>query len=475
MPPDETLSLSRDEMRALGYRVVDMLVEHFEGLREKRVTNKLDRATLEELLREPMPEKGTSVLANLERLERDVFANITHVTHPRFAAFVPSPSNFVAVMADALVSGFNVFAGTWIESSGPSVLELVTIDWLREACGMPDTAGGLFVSGGSVANITGLAVARHVKLGDNLDGAVAYFSDQAHSAVERGLRVLGFHSNQLRKLKSDETFRLNFPALQRAIQEDREAGRMPFCIVANAGTVNTGAVDPLEALADYCEAEGLWLHVDGAYGAAAVFCDRGRALLKGLDRADSLALDPHKWLFQPYEIGCVLVREAGLLKDTFQILPEYLEDTRVEKDEVNFADYGIQLTRNFRALKLWMSLKVFGASSFAKAISRGFELAQVAETELRKLPDWEIVTPAQMGIVSFRYAPNDKAPQELDILNRKLIKALFDDGFAMVSSTKLRGRIVLRMCPINPRATEDDVKDIVRRLDELSRDVGGGR
>jgi len=354
-------------MRALGYRVIDMLVEHFETLPEKPVTRKADRASLEGRLRETLPEQGTDPLAVLDQVERDVFENIMHLDHPRFFAFVPSPSNFVGVMAEALAAGFNVFAGTWLEASGPAQIELVTVDWLRSACGLPVSAGGLFVSGGSMANITALAVARHRVLDDQIPGAVVYCSDQTHSSIERGLWVLGFGRHQLRKVPSDDRFRLDLSALRSAVEADRAAGRVPFCVVANAGTTNTGAVDPLPELADYCDREGLWLHVDGAYGAAAVLCKRGHATLEGLGRADSLSLDPHKWLFQPYEIGCVLVRDERWLRETFHILPEYLIDIEGQAGEVNFCDRGIQLTRGFRALKLWMSFKVFGQAGFEAA------------------------------------------------------------------------------------------------------------
>ncbi len=465
MSDHDTLTLSPNEMRALGYRVIDMLVEHFETLPEKRVTRKTDRASMEARLREELPDQGTDPLVVLDQVGRDVFENIMHLDHPRFFAFVPSPSNFVGVMADALAVGFNVFAGTWLEASGPAQIELVTLEWLREACGLPDAAGGLFVSGGSMANITALAVARHRVLDDQIHGAVVYCSDQTHSSIERGLKVLGFHKDQLRKVRSDDYFRLDLSTLRRAVEADRAAGRVPFCVVANAGTTNTGAVDPLPELTDYCDREGLWLHVDGAYGAAAVLCGRGRAALEGLGRADSLSLDPHKWLFQPYEIGCVLVRDERWLGETFHILPEYLADIEGQAGEVNFCDRGIQLTRGFRALKLWMSLKVFGRAGFEVALNRGFELAEAAEAALRDLPDWQVVTPAQMGVLTFRYAPEGVDEEALGRLNRELVDAMIQDGFAMLSSTVLHGQTVLRMCTINPRTTEADVREVIGRLD----------
>lgn len=469
MKQNDTLSLSRDEMRALGHRVVDMLVEHFQDLPEKPVTRKADRATMEAKLRQALPDHGTDALEVLDQLERDVFSNIMHLDHPRFFAFVPSPSNFVGVMADALASGFNVFAGTWLESSGPAQIELVAIDWLRQACGLPDTAGGLFVSGGSMANITALAVARHIKLQDRMEGALVYCSDQTHSSVERGLRLMGWQDSQLRKLPSDSQFRLDIAELQRAVEADRAAGGIPFCVVANAGTTNTGAIDPLPELAEYCKQQQLWLHVDGAYGAAAALCERGRALLEGMAHADSLVLDPHKWLFQPYEIGCVLVRDVRWLKETFHILPEYLQDIVGQEREINFCDHGVQLTRGFRALKLWMAIKVFGRQTFESALNRGFEQAELAEAAVRELPGWQVVTPAQMGILTFRYAPEGVTEDRLNELNQKLVGELIADGYAMISSTVLRGQTALRMCPINPRTTEADIRETLRRLDVMGR------
>jgi aromatic-L-amino-acid decarboxylase len=468
--PDAMLELSGEEMRTLGYRIVDILVEHFEHLRDKPVTRGADRAILEKQLREALPEQGTDATQVLQQVEQVVFSNIMHLDHPRFFAFVPSPSNFISVMADALVSGHNVFAGTWLEASGPAEIELVTIDWLRQLCGLPGSAGGLFVSGGSVANLTALATARHVRLRDNVQDAVVYCSDQTHSSIDRGLRLMGFDPSQICKLSSGITFHLALSDLQRAVAEDRAAGKTPFCVIANAGTVNSGAVDPLPELADFCRQESLWLHADGAYGAAAVLCDKGRALLEGLALVDSLSLDPHKWLFQPYEIGCVLVRESHWLQETFHIMPEYLKDIVKGEEEINYCDYGIQLTRGFRALKLWMSLKVFGLAAFRQAVARGFTLAELAEDILGKSAHWEIVTPAQMGIVTFRFVPEGQIRTlvEIDAINQRIVDQMIADGFAMVSTTSLRGRIVLRLCTINPRTSENDIRETIQRLERFA-------
>jgi glutamate/tyrosine decarboxylase-like PLP-dependent enzyme len=458
---DSLLALPREEMRALGYRVIDILVEHFATLEEQRVGAKAVPQEIYAKLAEPPPEHGMPYEPLLEQLQRDVFPSTAHLNHPRFFAFVPGPSNYASVMAEALAAGFNVFTGTWLGGSAAEAVETVTIDWLRQLCGFEESCRGLFVSGGTLANLTALAVARHITLDDRLDGAVVYLSDQAHSSLEKALRILGLLPEQIRRLACDEQFRLSLSGLSAAIAQDRAAGRRPFCVIASAGTINTGAIDPLPELRKLCDAERLWLHVDGAYGAAAVLCEEGRRLLDGLPLADSLSLDPHKWLFQPLETGCVLVRQGAHLRNTFRLLPDYLQDVHRHSEEVNYTDLGIQLTRSFRALKVWLSFKMFGVAAFRESVARGFRMAELAERRLREMPEWEISSPAQMAVVCFRYQRGD------DALHAKLVEAMLEDGFALCTSTNLRGRTVLRMCTINPRTTEQDIIDTLARIEKL--------
>ena len=461
------LEFSAERMREIGYRVVDRLVEHLSTLGNQRVGTKGDPAQLLAEFAHPAPEQGREFEDVLVQLERDVLSNTMHVNHPRFFAYVPGPSNFVGAMADALVSGYNVFAGTWISGSGPAAIELAVVDWLRELCGWPKTTGGLFVSGGTMANLTALVAARHIKLGQRIDKGTVYFSDQAHSSLEKALRVIGIPDANLRKLAAGKDFRLRVGDLARAIEQDRAAGMQPFCIIGSAGTTNTGAIDPLTELAALAREKNLWLHVDGAYGAAAVISQRGRELLRGLELADSLSFDPHKWLFQPFETGCVLVRDIGHLRETFRILPEYLKDAHQYSTEFNFTDHGLQLTRGFRALKLWLSIQVFGLAAFRAAIERGFVLADFTEACLRKMPEWEIVTPSQMGIVCFRYKRADDR-KHLELVQRQLA-----DGFALITSTVLHGRTVLRTCTINPRTQESDIEAALERLNGFAREAVG--
>ena len=459
------LDFPPERMREIGYRVVDRIVDHLATLRDQPVGAKGDPAKLLAALAEPAPEQGMEFEAVLDQLERDIFPNSMHVNHPRFLSYVPGPGNFVGAMADALISGYNIFAGTWISGSGPAAVELATIEWLREICGMPKSTGGLFVSGGTLANLTALAVARHVKLGERPEGATVYFSDQAHSSLEKALRVIGVPGTNARKIPSDSQYRMPMNELAQRVAQDRAAGKRPFCVIASAGTTNTGAIDPLRELSAFCRQQDLWLHVDGAYGAAAAISERGRELLAGIDLADSLSLDPHKWLFQPFEIGCVLVRDIAHLRDTFRILPDYLKDTQQYSAEFNFTDHGLQLTRSFRALKLWMSIKVFGMAAFRAAIDRGFAQAEFVEARLCGMPGWEIVTPAYMGIVCFRYSNAD------DAAHLRLVQTVLQDGFALITSTVLRQRTVLRTCTINPRTTNDDIDQSLERLDALARQL----
>ena len=464
LPP---LTLSETEMRAIMSEVGGMIVDHHLNLREKPVTKPSTLANLRGGLGEKLPEGPTAVTDLLAQLRSFVFAEMTHQDHPRNFSFVPGPGNFVGAMADALSSALNVFCGAWIGPSGAAQIEIVTVEWLRQLFDFPDGAGGLFVSGGSMANLTCLAVARHQMIGNNPTNAAIYFSDQTHSSVAKGLKILGFQQYQLRKIASDKDYCLPMEALRKKIASDRLQGLVPFCVVANAGTTNAGAVDPLNEIADFCASEELWLHVDGAYGAPAALTEAGRMALHGMNRADSLTIDPHKWMFQPYEIGCALIRNRDHLKDTFKVSAEYLKIMEQSAEQPNFSDYGVQLTRGFRALKLWMSLKAFGVEAFRQAIGIGMKRAEETQELLMKNAAWEIITPAQLGILTFRYTAPGKTASELDQLNSDMAQEMIESGYAMLSPTIMSGRTVLRMCAINPRTTSEDISGTIYRLEAI--------
>jgi aromatic-L-amino-acid/L-tryptophan decarboxylase len=444
------LSLPPDEMRRLGYRVVDRIVEHYERIGELPPLHVGDAAELRAALGGPPPDEPGDPDAALDALFDQVLPFIQHPDHPRFFARIGSPSNYASVLADTAAAGFNVFAGSWTGGSGPATVELVVLDWLRELCGLPDGTEGVLVSGGSVGSLVALAAARTARFGDRAPAeAVVYVSSEGHASIPRALRVLGLRHEVV---PARDDCRLAAEDVRAAIEADRAAGRVPFCVVATAGTTSTGAVDPLPELAEL----GLWLHVDGAYGAPAVLC----GALTGLEHADSLVLDPHKWLFQPYEAGCVLVREPGLLERTFALSGVYLRDT--EGGEVDFRDRSVQLTRTSRALKLWLSIRIFGLAAFREAVAHGIALAEHAEALLRSRPGWEVVSPAQLAIVCFR-RDGDDAHQTA------IAEAMVRDGFAAPSTTVLGGRVALRMCTINPRTSFDDVERTIERMEAVSR------
>jgi len=475
VPPrrnDATLDLSPDEMRELGREVMEWAVSYRLALAGLPALRRSPHDDITAKFCESLPAGPSDPRVVMRRVIDGALPFMGRADHPRYFAFVPGPANFVGIAADMLVAAANVFAGTWLEGSGPGAIELQTISWLAQLAGMPPTAGGLFASGGSMANLTALHAARDCKLSvADRQRAVIYCSDQTHSSIGRGLRILGFLPEQVCEIKTGEDFKIDLELLDTVIAADRAAGRLPFCLVSNAGTTNTGAVDPLDRLATVCERENLWHHVDGALGAGAILSERGRTTLRGLGRADSFSVDPHKWMFQPYACGCVVVRDKQKLKRAFSEVPDYLEDADASGEEINFWEYGPELTRPFRALKLWMSLEVFGADAFDAAIERGFELAELSERTVRGLPGWHVCSPASMGVVTFWYQPADMTDAEANRRNRYAARALTDSGFAAVLTTRLRGRIVVRMCTLNPRTTDDDIAETIARLDALIRAV----
>lgn len=471
------LELAPERMRELGYRVIDLLVERYARLPELPAWRGATRAELDERLAEDAPEGPTPFETVLARLVRDVLPYRAHVDHPRFFAFVPGAPTWAGVLGDLIASGANIFQGTWLSSAGISALELIVIDWLRQWVGYPDAAGGLFLSGGSAANLTALACARTSRYGAHRADLVTYCSAETHSSAPRAARVLGFAAERIRSVPVDAEDRIRIDVLAAMVADDRAAGLEPFFVIANAGTTSTGAVDPLDALADFCAHEQLWLHVDAAYGGFAVLTERGRVELAGMERADSLALDPHKWLYQPFEAGCLLVRDASLLERAFHVMPPYLQDTALptadagaastERLPVNFANRGIQLSRTARVLKVWLSVQTFGLAAFRAAIDASLELAQYAETRIRQSQTLELLTPARLGIVCFRRRCRDRT-RSCDELNTALLHALLDAGIAMISSTRVRDAFALRFCVLNYRTRRADIDYVIDWLESAT-------
>ena len=457
-PRLDGLQMSPDLMLDLARQAAEIVVDRARRLPEGIAWDGEFREVLAEALMEDPPEEGRPGAEVLERAARDVLPLTLRLDHPRSFAFVPTAPTWPGVLAEFMAAGYNINACTWLVASGPSQLELVVIDWFRRWLGYPEGAGGLFTSGGSAASLDAFVAAREAA--GHPERATVYMSDQSHTAFLRAAIIAGIRRECIRRIPTDRHFRLDMNALAESVAADRAAGYNPVAICANAGTSSTGSVDPLGPMADYCAAEGIWLHVDAAYGGFAVLTEEGKRLLAGIERADSIGLDAHKWLFQPYEAGCLLVRDLSTLEKAFGVKCDVLQDTIWGADHPNFADRGLQLSRSFRALKVWMSIQTFGMAAFRRAVANGLELAARAEDYIRASPVLEVVNGASLSIVCFRVNPADAGLGEstLEEINRKVLAQVFWDDTAFMSSTSLRGKFSLRLCIVNHNTTWADVR-----------------
>jgi glutamate/tyrosine decarboxylase-like PLP-dependent enzyme len=454
-------------MLELADQVSRIVVNRIQGLPDEAAWLGGSRAELEPLMREDPPEEGRPPEEVIERAAREILPIAGRVDHPRFFAFVPSSPTWPGVLADYMAAGYNTFQGTWLGASGPSQLEVVVIDWFRDWLGYPDTAGGLFTSGGSAASLDAFVAAREAAGAP--ERATVYMSDQSHTALSRAATIVGVRPAHVRKVPSDRFFRMDMDRLRRMVAEDRAAGFAPIAVCGNAGTTNTGAVDPMEEMADFCEAEGIWMHVDAAYGGFAILCEEGQRLFRGLNRADSIAMDAHKWLFQPFEAGCLMVKDVRKLEEAFTVHPEYLQDAQWGAAHPNFGDRGLQLTRSFRALKVWMSIQTFGMAAFRRSISKGIELAAEAEAYVRASDVLQIANPASLGVVCFRVNPKGCGLDDavLETINVEVQAGVIGSKVAMMSSTRLRGLYSLRLCILNHATTWGDVRLTLETIESL--------
>jgi glutamate/tyrosine decarboxylase-like PLP-dependent enzyme len=461
------------ELHNLAEAVARWSHNHLTTLPEQPIGKTLSRSEAEALLREPPPEQGTDFAMVLAEFERKVAPNGFRTNHPRFLAFVPGAPSYLSVLGDWLCSAVNFFAGVWLEASGPTQVELVVLDWFKEWLGYPPEARGILTTGGSEANLTALVVARERLSSEDRQRAVILVSNQRHWSIDRSAKIAGLRPDQVRPVVGKDPLRLDAAALGRAATEERKAGRLPWLAIANAGATNTGIVDDLDGLADVCRREGMWLHVDAAYGWPAVLTGEGRTDLRGIGRADSLTLDPHKWFAQTFEAGCVLVRDGRRLGEAFAMRPEYMQDVAPGDDEINFADHGPALTRRFRALKIWLSVKVLGLGWYRRLVEHCLRLADFAVVLLRQTEGFEILCPRHLSIVCFRYAAADES--QLNGLNLAIAEAVRATGRAFFSSTLLEGRVALRLCFVNWRTTAADVEEVVELIRQTACGLASAR
>jgi len=459
------IDMSTDDFRRLGHRAVDLPADYLASLPDKPCRTSVPPDLQQALMRQPLPERGTSADELLDFIESTVFQHPMGNGSPRFFAWGNSPPAPIGIVGDFLAAGLNPSVAGGDHAA--TYLEHATLEWMRAIVGYPPGGGGLLASGGSVGNLIGLAVMRHVKSGGAVrasglrDGPplVVYTSTEGHSCIQKAVELLGIGAANLRRVPVIGEWQMDVAALQGMVASDRAAGLMPACVVATAGTVNTGAIDPLNTIAELCAAERMWFHVDAALGGPGALLPELAPLYRGIERADSLAIDPHKWMYVPVECGCALVRDAAAMRDTFSLVPPYLRDDTVLPW---FSEFGIQQSRGFRALKLWLTLKYAGIDGYRKALAADVALAQGLRRKLQESPDFDIVAAGPLSITCFRYHPRDgRSDAEVDQLNRELLDAVQQDGEVFLTGTELAGRFVLRACIVNFRTTEQDVERLV--------------
>jgi aromatic-L-amino-acid/L-tryptophan decarboxylase len=473
---EERWEWTPQEIRRVGHRVVDLIADHLSGLPDEPVFRPFPNERARTMLDEPLPERGADADAVLDRFAAEILPHPFGNGHPRFFGWVNGPPVVLGVLAEALAAAMNpsVAGG----NHAATYVERQALNWLKDLVGLDRDAMGLLVSGGSAATLVGLAAARHRATGgavraDGVDERlVAYTSDQGHSAIRKAIELLGLGERRLRVLPTDAERRLDVDALRSALAADRAADLVPMAVAASAGTVNSGAIDPLAELAELCRAEGVWLHVDGAYGAPGVLDPRYRDRLAPIAAADSLAMDAHKWLYVPYDCGAVFVRDAELMRDAFSFVPPYLREAS-DPDGVSWlpwlSEYGLEQTRAFRALKLWMALSFHGRAGYAEAIARDVDHAERLAALVEAHPRLELVAHS-LGIVCLRCLPPEPLPddEQLDAFNQRVLRELQLGGEAFLSGTVLDERYVLRACFVNPRTRDEDLPRVVAAIERAA-------
>ena len=471
MTPEPELTLDPgnakewEELRALGHRMVDDMLGYLRTARERAAWRPVP-PDVRARLAEPVPHGPTPAETVYEQFTRDVLPYPTGNVHPRFWGWVIGTGTPLAMLADMLASGMNAQVAEFDDAA--PVVENQVIGWLAELLGMPAGTHGILVSGGSMANFVGLAVARNARAGydvrergvhgADLPRLIVYASTETHSSVRKAVELLGLGNQGLRRVPVGPDYTIDVAALRRAIAQDRAAGHRPICVVGNAGTVNTGATGDLSALADLCRDEGLWFHVDGAFGALAAISPALRPLVRGIERADSVAFDLHKWMYLPYEVGCTLVRDQAAHLATFNVTPAYLAplDRGIAAGRFPFPQRGVQLSRGFRALKVWMSFKAHGVDAFARLVAQNVRQAAYLVELVTAHPRLELLAPAPLNVVCFRYSAHGLDDAALNVLNQEVLLRIQESGLAVPSHTQLGGRFAIRVAITNHRSRRED-------------------
>ncbi|MCP9234707.1 aminotransferase class V-fold PLP-dependent enzyme [Lewinella sp. JB7] len=464
---------------ALGQRMLADMMTYLEGVSDEASWQQIPE-TVKERMRAPLPQTGQPLEEIYAEFLRDVVPYNKKNIHPAFYAWVQGTGTVTGLLADMLASALN--PNVTIGEHMPMYVDAQAVDWCKELMGFPAKASGMLVSGGSMANITALTVARNSQLGTDfreegfgadMPRTTVYCSTETHSCVQKAVEILGIGNRYLRRVPVNDRYEMDHEALIRAIEEDIAAGHRPICVVATAGTVNTGAIDPMEAIFNICRRYGLWFHVDGAYGALCrldpVYADR----LAYMERADSIAFDLHKWMYLPYEVGCVLIRDRELHRRSFALTPAYLQssDRGLAGGPEPLNNYGFELSRGFKALKVWMSLKENGVEGYARLIAQNNRQAEYVGGLAGATEGLVVVAPVSMSIVCLRYFRSGMTQLESNALNQELLLRLHERGIASPSSTVLGGIFCIRICIVNHKTKNRDLVRLVEALVEIGNEL----
>jgi aromatic-L-amino-acid decarboxylase len=468
------LEFSAADMRGMADAVVARSIDHVASLASQPILGDVNAKEFCRTLREPAPEQPTALEPLLDRLFGEYIPRSFNTAAPGYLAFIPGGGVYPAALADFIANMANRYTGVWQAAPALVQLEANALDWLRDWMGFPGTTRGLFTAGGSMATLNALLCARERHLGTDIRRGVVYTSDQAHHSVLKAAKIAGVMPDRVRALPCDERYRLPVPALERAVTADRHAGFQPFAVVSSAGTTNTGAVDPLAEVADLCAAEGLWHHVDGAYGAFFNLCKEGKAVLSGMDRADSLTLDPHKGMFLPYGTGALLVRDGAALRLAHEATADYLPAMPHPDDFYDPSQHGPDLSRGFPGLRVWLTVKLYGAAAYRAAIAEKRALADDAFRRLSALPGLVIDAPPELSLFAFHVTWPGASLADEDAATRRLMDLTAARGRVMLTGAVARGRYLGRVCVLSFRTHAEQIDWLVEDLTAALDEVRGG-
>lgn len=460
------LELSEAEMRDLLTRAGEAVIRHVTTLPSQPTHGVKGGLKIARSLQETIPERGAPVERLLKTLFGKAIPQTLNTASPGYLAYVPGGGLFPAAVADLIALATNRYTAMWLSAPAMVQLEQNVIAWFCEVLGLPKGAGGILTSGGSMANLIALVTARREKLPPEFQRGVVYTSDQAHHSVLKAALFGGILPERVRSLPTDRHFKLDLSALRKAVDKDRQEGLSPFLIVASAGTTNTGAVDDLPEIAAFARREGLWLHVDGAYGGFFALTERGSLSLQGVGEADSVTLDPHKGLFLPYGTGCLLVRDPGALRRAHSVPASYMPPMQEEEDRVDYCEMGPELSREARGLRVWFPLRMFGAAAFRAALDEKLDLAARAAESLSRVPGIEIVAEPQLSLFAFRYRPEGMTEEaSLERVNRALLQRVNEKQRVFLSGARTKGIFFARVCVLCFRTHEDRIAMLIEDVE----------